>query len=155
MTGVAQEPAETRQSWFPMVVIVLGQLQMVINVLALPVSLGPIAHDLHAPTTATATALLVYSTVIASFVMLGAKLGKRWGERRLFQITIALHGGAMALMATSANLHTMYVAQVLAGLTAAVAVPALVVLIAVNYRGRQQATALGIEDGRVKVKGTN
>src|SRR5262249_11883500 len=42
---------------------------------------------------------------------------------------------------------TMYVAQSLAGVAAAAAVPTLVVLIAANYHGRQQATALGVLAG--------
>jgi MFS family permease len=41
----------------------------------------------------------------------------------------------------------MNVAQVIAGLAAAAAVPTLVVLIAANYHGRQQATALGVLAG--------
>lgn len=67
--------------WFPLIVIVLAQLQLNMNVSVLPVSLGPISEDLAAPTTAVATALLLYSLFVAAFVMLGAKIGKLGGER--------------------------------------------------------------------------
>src|SRR5262245_64728612 len=93
--------------WFPLVIIVLAQLQMSINLSVLPVSLGPISEDLDAPATATATALLLYSVFVASLVMLGAKIGKRVGERRVFQFGVGLHGAAMALMATSTGAGTM------------------------------------------------
>jgi MFS family permease len=137
----AQEP------WLPLIVIVLAQLQMAINVSVLPVSLGPISEDMDAPATATATALLIYSLFVAAFVMLGAKIGKRLGERRVFQVGVVVHGGAMALMATSTDTSTMNTAQAIAGVAASAVVPTLVVLIAANYHGRQQETALGVLAG--------
>ncbi|MCY1061563.1 MFS transporter [Nannocystis sp. SCPEA4] len=131
----------------PLIVIVLAQLQMTININILPVSLGPISEEMDAPATATATALLLYSLFVAAFVMLGAKLGKLVGERRVFQIGVVAHGLAMALMAVSTNTSTMNVAQAIAGVVAAGLVPTLVVLIAANYHGRQQETALGVLAG--------
>jgi MFS family permease len=47
-------------------------------------------------------------------------------------------------MALSTDAGTMNMAQVIAGMAAAALVPTLVVLIAANYRDRQQAQALGI-----------
>jgi MFS family permease len=137
----------TRASWLPLIVIVLAQLQMAINISALPVSLGPLSEDLNAPATAAATALLLYSLFVAAFVMLGAKVGKLVGERRLLQVSLVAHGVAMGLMATSTNAATMNAAQSIAGVATAAAVPTLVVLIAANYRGRQQETALGVLAG--------
>ena len=133
--------------WLPLVIIVLAQLQMAINISVLPVSLGPISDDLDAPATATATALVVYSLFVAAFVMLGAKIGKLAGERRVLQASVVTHGVAMALMAISTDVGTMNTAQAIAGLAAAAAVPTFVVLIAANYHGRQQETALGVLAG--------
>ena len=130
--------------WLPLIVIVLAQLQMATNISALPVSLGPMSKDLHAPATAAATALLVYSLFVAASVMLGAKIGKLVGERRVFLVSVVVHGVAMGLMATSTSASTMNTAQAIAGVAAAALVPTLVVLIAANYHGRQQATALGV-----------
>lgn len=53
----------------------------------------------------------------------------------------------MALMASGTNTSTMNAAQVIAGVAAAAGVPSLVVLIAANYHGRQQETALGVLAG--------
>src|SRR5262245_49919739 len=145
--STARDKHAIRASWFPLTVIVLAQLQMAINVTVLPVSLGPISEDLNAPATATATALLLYSLFVAAFVMVGAKLGKLFGERRVFQVAVVAHGGTMVLMATSTDASTMNVAQGIAGVAAAALVPTLVVLIAANYHGRQQATALGVLAG--------
>jgi MFS family permease len=133
--------------WLPLIVIVLAQLQMAISINALPVSLGPISKDLDAPATAAATALLLYSLFVAALVMLGAKIGKLAGERRVFQAGVIVHGVAMVLMATSTDARTMNTAQMIAGVAAAALVPTLVVLIAAKYHGRQQETALGVLAG--------
>ena len=130
-----------------MIVIVLAQLQLNTNVSVLPVSLGPISADLAAPATAAATALLLYSLFVAAFVMLGAKIGKLGGERRVFQAGVVVHGVAMGLMATSTDASVMNISQAIAGVSAAALVPTFVVLIAANYHGWQQATALGVLAG--------
>jgi MFS family permease len=145
--GASKAEMAVRVSWLPMAIIVLAQLQMGINVNALPVSLGPIIEDINAPATSVATALVLYSLFVAAFVMLGAKIGKMFGERLVFQISALAHGGAMALMALSTSADAMNTAQAIAGIAAAVLVPTLVVLIAANYRERQQEQALGILAG--------
>jgi MFS family permease len=145
--SAAAEKRDTAAPWLPLIVIVLAQLQMSINISVLPISLGPLSEDLNAPATAAATALLLYSLFVAAFVMLGAKIGKLAGERRVLQVSVVVHGVAMALMATSTNAGTMNAAQSIAGVAAAAAVPTLVVLIAANYHGRQQETALGVLAG--------
>ncbi len=133
-----------KASWLPLAIIVLAQLQMGININALPVSLGPIIEEINAPATSVATALVLYSLFVAAFVMLGAKIGKMFGERLVFQVSVLAHGGSMALMAISSSAETMNTAQAIAGIAAAALVPTLVVLIAANYRARQQEQALGI-----------
>lgn len=114
------------------------------NVNALPVSIGPIAQDLNTSATAVGTALVVYSLFVAAFVMLGAKIGKLFGERLVFQVGVVAHGASMALMAFATSATMMNLAQGIAGIAAAVLVPTLVVLIASNYNDKQQSQALGI-----------
>lgn len=136
--------AEMQAPWLPLIVIVLAQIQMAFNVNALPVSIGPITEEFGVPATTVATALVIYSLFVAAFVMLGAKIGKLFGERLIFQIGVVAHGAAMAWMAVSSDATTMNLAQGISGIAAALLVPTLVVLIAANYRDRQQAQALGI-----------
>jgi MFS family permease len=143
-TTASKTEVTARASWLPLIIIVLAQLQMGININALPVSMGPITEDLNAPATDVATALVLYSLFVAAFVMLGAKLGKLFGERLVFQVAVVIHGISMAMMAVSTDVSTMNTAQAISGLAAAALVPTLVVLIAANYRDQQQAQALGI-----------
>ncbi len=151
LTTVPQAAATA--SWLPMIIILMAQIQMAFNVNALPVSIGPISEDLNTPATTIGTALVVYSLCVAAFVMVGAKIGKLFGERLVFQVTVILHGLAMGLMAFSPTENVMFYAQALAGLAAAALVPSLVVLIAANYHGRQQEQALGLLAGAPAASG--
>lgn len=152
-TGPGATTLAATASWLPMIIILMAQIQMAFNVNALPVSIGPISEDLNTPATAVGTALVIYSLFVAAFVMVGAKLGKLFGERLVFQVTVILHGLAMGLMAFSPTENVMFYAQALAGLAAAALVPSLVVLIAANYHGRQQEQALGLLAGAPAASG--
>jgi len=152
-TGSGAATVAATASWLPMIIILMAQIQMAFNVNALPVSIGPISEDLATPATSVGTALVIYSLFVAAFVMVGAKIGKLFGERLVFQVTVILHGLAMGLMAFSPTENMMFYAQALAGLAAAALVPSLVVLIAANYHGRQQEQALGLLAGAPAASG--
>ena len=139
--------------WLALIVIVLAQIQMSFNVNALPVLSGPIVEDLNTPATSIATALVIYSLAVAGLVMVGAKVGRLLGERPVFQAGVILHAVAMGMMAFSTDARMMNYAQAVAGLAAVAIVPTLVVLVAANYQGRQQAFALGAIAGAAPIAG--
>ena len=126
-----------------MVVIALAQMLMSFNVSAIPVSMSGMVNSFNTPPTTVATAVVMYSLCVSGFVMLGAKLGQRFGSKRFFQIAVSLFLLAMLLMVFSPTAGIMLAAQGLAGLAGAALVPTLVALIADHYRGRQQAKAVG------------
>ncbi|HYI14600.1 MAG TPA: MFS transporter [Thermomicrobiales bacterium] len=146
---------ETTQyaSWLAMVIILMAQMQMGFNVNALVISMGAIVDDLNTSATTVGTALVVYSLAVAGLVMLGAKIGGMIGSRLAFQVGIAAHGASMLWMALSPNAEMMIAAQAVAGVAAALAVPALVVLIAANYSGKQQEQSLGLLAAAVPASG--
>ena len=133
-----------KASWLPMLIIALAQIQMGFNVSALPVSIGAIVEEFDTSPSSVGTALVVYSLMVAGFVMLGSKIGKILGSRLAFQVGVIGHGVAMAWMALSQSTAAMMQAQAVAGLAAALLVPSLVVLIANHYRGAQQSQSLGL-----------
>jgi len=121
-----------------------GQVQMSLNINALPVSMSNIVNEFDTSPTTVGTAIVAYSLAVAGFVMLGGKLGQKFGSLNVFRAATALLLIAMVMMTFSPSATIMIAAQLLAGLAASAIVPTLVVLIANNYRGKQQATALGI-----------
>lgn len=136
--------AEPKASWLPMVVIGMGQVQMSLNINALPVSIGNIVDEFNTAPTTVGTAIVTYSLGVAGFVMLGGKLGQKFGSLNVFRVATAFLLASMVMMTFSPNVAVMIAAQLIAGLAAAAIVPTLVVLIANNYKGKQQAKALGI-----------
>jgi MFS family permease len=143
-SATANSPAiETKASWVPMIAIALGQMIMSFNVASLPVALGGMVKSFGVPPTTIATGIVAYSMLVAGFVMLGAKLVQRYGAARVFRAAVIMFCAASALMTFSPTANLMITAQALCGAAGAVIVPALVALIAENYSGRQQATAVG------------
>ena len=139
---VAQDPAQ-RRSWAPMVGLFLAQVLMSFNVAALPISLGGMVEDFGVPPTVASTTIVVYGVAVAALVMTGAKLGQRVGWVLIFRIVVVVFAGSSLMMILSPTVGWAITGQVLAGASAAIIVPALVALIAENYRGDQQATAVG------------
>ncbi|HYO88564.1 MAG TPA: MFS transporter [Candidatus Limnocylindrales bacterium] len=144
-TSIAGKDLQTavRASWFFMLIIALAQIQMGFNVNAITVSMGGIVDSFQTSPSSVGTALVVYSLAVAGTVMLGAKLGQRYGARLAFQAGVVGHGAAMVIMATSVDPAAMILAQAIAGLAAALLVPALVVMISAHYEGAQQSQAIG------------
>jgi MFS family permease len=136
-----------------MVVVAMAQILMAFSFNALVVSIGGIVETFGTPATSVGTAIVVYSLAVAGFIMLGAKLGQRFGSRRVFVASTALFGAAMALVALAPSVRVLIAAQGLAGLAAAALVPSLVVLIAAHYEGRQRAQALGFLGGAQALAG--
>lgn len=139
---VEHDPAQKR-SWAPMVGLFLAQVLMSFNVAALPISLGGMVEDFGVPPTVASTTIVVYGIAVAALVMTGAKLGQRVGWVLIFRIVVVVFAGSSLMMILSPSIGWAIMGQVLAGASAAIIVPALVALIAENYRGDQQATAVG------------
>ncbi|MCX2963114.1 MFS transporter [Gordonia sp. NPDC062954] len=144
MTTSTAEPAATgRSSWLPMIGLFLAQVMMSFNVAALPVSLGGMVEDFDVAPTVASTTIVVYGLVVAALVMLGAKLGQRIGWLLIFRIVVGVFACSAILMIVSPAVGWAIAGQALAGAAAAIIVPSLVALIAANYHGDQQATAIG------------
>ncbi|HWV50932.1 MFS transporter [Pseudorhodoplanes sp.] len=140
---VSASHSEARESWVPMIAIALGQMIMSFNVASLPVALSGMVKSFNVPPTTVATGIVAYSMLVAGFVMLGAKLVQRFGAARVFRLAVVVFCAGQVLMTFSPTATLMIMAQAVIGAAASVIVPALVALIAENYSGRQQATAVG------------
>lgn len=135
--------AQRTSSWLPLIVVVLTQIQASFAVNALTVSMAGITTDLDTAATSVGTAITAGTFAMAAFILLGAKVGARFGTRTVFQIAVALHALAMVGVATSQSPGMLFVAQALSGAVIALVAPALTVFIAANYEGDRQAKAIG------------
>jgi MFS family permease len=89
---------EPQDPWLPMIVIAMGQALMSFNVSALPISMGGMVSDLGVTPTTVGTAIVTYSLGVSGFIMLGAKLGQRFGSKLFFQAAVSLFLVALIIM---------------------------------------------------------
>ena len=145
MTTAAESTvqAASRTSWLPLVVVVLTQIQASFAVNALTVSMAGITTDLDTPATSVGTAITAGTFAMAAFILLGAKIGAKFGSRRVFQIAVVIHGLAMLGVALSVSPAMLFISQAASGAVIALIAPAQVVFIAANFHGKQQASAIG------------
>ncbi|KAB1657153.1 MFS transporter [Pseudoclavibacter sp. CFCC 11306] len=144
MTATAETlQSETKRSWVPLIGLFLAQILMSFNVAALPISIGGMVADFGVPPTTASTTIVVYGLVVAALVMTGAKLGQRVGWVLIFRCVIVVFAGSSLMMILAPSVGWAIAGQCLAGAAAAIIVPSLVALIAENYSGDQQATAIG------------
>lgn len=139
----ATSTTEERRSWVPMASLFLAQVLMSFNVAALPVSLGGMVEDFGVPPTVVSSTIVVYGLTVAALVMTGAKLGQRIGWVVMFRVMITAFAGSALMMIVAPSVGWAIAGQAVAGASAAIIVPSLVALIAENYHGAQQATAIG------------
>ncbi|TQS93456.1 MFS transporter [Arthrobacter sp. TS-15] len=137
-------PPVKAASWLPLIVVVLTQIQASFAVNALTVSMQGITTDLDTAATSVGTAITAGTFSMAAFILLGAKLGARFGTRKVFQIAVAIHAAAMAGVALSLSPAMLFIAQASSGAVIALIAPALTVFIATNYKDQQQAKAIGL-----------
>ncbi|WP_313815988.1 MFS transporter [Citricoccus sp.] len=141
--GGATASAPEQRSWAPMVGLFLAQVLMSFNVAALPISLGGMVEEFGVPPTVASSTIVVYGLAVAALVMTGAKLGQRIGWVLIFRAVLVVFAGSSLMMILAPTIGWAIGGQILAGAAAAIIVPALVALIAENYTGDQQATAVG------------
>ncbi|MGO4692114.1 MFS transporter [Glaciibacter sp. 2TAF33] len=143
LTAPAETGRETKASWLPLIVVVLTQIQVSFAVNALTVSMHGITTDLDTPATSVGTAITAGTFAMAAFILLGAKIGAKFGTRRVFQIALVIHGAAMAAVMLSVSPAMLFIAQAASGAVIALIAPALTVFIAANFHGEQQAKSIG------------
>src|SRR5215471_17741013 len=102
---------EVRDSWLPMIVIAMGQMLMSFNVSAIPVSMSGMVESFQTPPTTVGTAVVLYSLGVSGFILLGAKLGQRFGAKLFFQVAVGLFALAMVTMVVSPTATVMLTAQ--------------------------------------------
>ena len=94
------------------------------------------------------TAITMYTLVMAAFMLIGGKIGDRWGAKRAFWIGGLVYGAGSLTTALSPNLGVLLIGwSLVEGLGAVLVIPAIAALTAATYQGKQRALAYGILGG--------
>lgn len=134
--------------WGPLVVLSAAQFLMVLDQSVMNVSISQLVEDFDTSVTVIQAVITMYALVMAMLMLTGGKLGDIWGRRSTLVIGLVIYATGSALTALSWSVGSLLIGwSVLEGIGAALVMPALVALIAVNYEGRARVTAYGVIGG--------
>lgn len=121
-------------------VLPLAIFIVVIDTTIMNVSIGAVVDDLDTDIGGVQSAIALYSLVMASFLLTGAKLGDILGRRRAFAGGLVLYGIGSTGTALSFNLTSLIVFwSVLEGLGAALLFPTVQALVRTHFDGLERA----------------
>jgi MFS family permease len=116
----------------------------IVNPAVTSTAVGALVADLQTAATTVQTALVLYALFSAALMLVGSRLGGYIGVLGAFRLGLVVFGAGVLVVALAPVATVLLVGQLIAGVGAALLVPALVGLIAANYQGKQQATAVGM-----------
>lgn len=137
----AGSAVETRSSWLPLFVVMLAQVQLAFN--AWNVSITGITEDLGISPTTVGLANTASTFAVSAFLLLGAKITSKIGPLLAFRIGVIIPALAALLIATAQDGSVLFIAQSITGASNAITLPALTIIIAASFQGKQQASAIG------------
>ena len=134
--------------WGVLVVLGAAQFLMVLDQAVMNVAISQLVEDFDTTVTTIQMVIALYALVMAGLMLTGGKLGDLWGRRRAFTIGLVIYGIGSALTAASWSVPSLTLGwSILEGIGAALVMPALVALVAGNYKGADRAIAYGVLGG--------
>jgi MFS family permease len=123
MTGIGVPTSTTRAVWLGVVALCLVQFVDVLGVTVTVTALPAMLSDLRAPSVAASLVSTGYATFFGGLLMLGARLGDRYGHRRIIFAGLAILAVAAVVGATATSAVVLTAARCLQGAAAALSVP--------------------------------
>jgi len=137
-----------KASWSVIIMLAAAQFIMVLDTTVMNVSISQVVEDLNTTVVGLQSAITIYTLVMAAFMLLGGKLGDRWGAKRAFAIGLVIYGVGSLTTAFSKDLAMLLVGwSLIEGLGAALVIPSIAALVASTYEGKQRVLAYGVLGG--------
>ncbi|MGH3180747.1 MAG: MFS transporter, partial [Streptosporangiaceae bacterium] len=122
-----------------------AQFLMTLDSSVMNVSIATVAKDVGTTVTGIQTAITFYTLVMASLMITGGKLGQILGRKRAFAIGCVIYGCGSLITALAPNLTVLLLGwSVLEGVGAALIMPAIVALVALNFAQAERLRAYGL-----------
>jgi MFS family permease len=131
-----------------------GQFLMTLDTSVMNVAIATVAEDVGTDVTGIQTAITLYTLVMATLMITGGKIGGLIGRKRAFGIGCVIYGAGSFTTSIAPSLPVLLVGwSLLEGIGAALILPAIVALVAANFRpqGRPRAYGLVMAAGAVAV----
>jgi MFS family permease len=142
---VTSPPRARSAGTLALTVLAASQFLMTLDTSVMNVSIRQVAHDVGTTVTGIQTAITLYTLVMASFMITGAKIGAVIGRKRAFGIGLVIYGLGSLTTALAPNLGVLLLGwSLLEGLGAALILPAIVALVAANFEPERRSAAYGM-----------
>ncbi|MCA9332744.1 MFS transporter [Candidatus Saccharibacteria bacterium] len=133
------------KKWSVVVILAFAQFVMVLDSTVMNVSITTVAKDLGTDLTSMQGAITFYTLTMAAFMLVGAKLGDKWGRKRTFIVGSVIYALGSLITAVSQNFQMLFVGwSIIEGLGAIMVIPAIAALTASNYKGKDLVKAFAI-----------
>ena len=140
--------AESTAGWGVIGMLAAAQFIMVLDTTVMNVSISQVVEDLNTTVVGLQTAITMYTLVMAAFMLIGGKIGDRWGPKTTFWIGLLVYGAGSFITSISPDLQTLLFGwSLVEGLGAVLVIPAIAALTAATYQGKQRAICYGILGG--------
>jgi MFS family permease len=134
--------------WGVLGVLAAAQFLMVLDQAVMNVAISQLVDDFDTTVTTIQMVIALYALVMAGLMLTGGKLGDIHGRRRAFTVGLVIYGIGSGLTAASWSVPSLMLGwSILEGIGAALVLPALVALVAGNFRGGDRAIAYGVLGG--------
>jgi MFS family permease len=134
--------------WGVLAVLGAAQFLMVLDQAVMNVAISQLVDDFDTTVTTIQVVIALYALVMAGLMLTGGKIGDIWGRKRAFRIGLCIYGSGSALTAASWSVPSLTFGwSILEGIGAAMVLPAMVALVASNFRGQDRALAYGVLGG--------
>src|ERR1700761_1903494 len=126
----------------PLPVILAGTFMVVLDFFIVNVALPSMQSRLHASGSSVEWVVAGYGLTTAVLLITGARLGDRWGRRRVFTIGLALFTLSSAACGVAPSPTALVIARLAQGAAGALLMPNVIAIIGVLYAGADRARAL-------------
>jgi EmrB/QacA subfamily drug resistance transporter len=145
MTTTAAAAPAAKATSVVLLTLAAGQFLMTLDTSVMNVSIATVAEDVGTTVTGIQGAITAYTLVMASLMIIGAKVGAMIGRKRAFAIGCVIYGCGSFTTSIAPNLPVLLFGwSFLEGVGAALILPAIVALVAGNFPVARRPAAYGM-----------
>jgi len=134
--------------WGVLTVVLLAVFILVVDTTMMNVAINNLVQDLNTTVGTIQSIIAVYALIMASFMLLGAKIGEIIGRKKAFLIGVIIYVVGTITAALSVNALMLLIGwAILEGIAAAMMMPSTTTFITNAYKGKERALGFAVWGG--------
>jgi EmrB/QacA subfamily drug resistance transporter len=147
VTADGETTRTTRHERLTLFAMCFGLFMIMLDNTIVNVALPSIQRDLHASPETLAWTVNAYVVPFAALILLGGKLGDRFGRRRMFVVGLVVFTAASAACALSSSAGALVAARAVQGIGAALMNPLSLSILVATFAPKRLSAAIGVWAG--------